>query len=66
VSRTGVRSWENASPIAIAIPSGARSSADAGVLISARDALDKALDKEAFARLPAIARALGPDAALTP
>ncbi|HEX7839372.1 MAG TPA: PilT/PilU family type 4a pilus ATPase [Kofleriaceae bacterium] len=33
--------------------------------ISARDAMDKALDKEAFARLPSIARALGPEAALT-
>jgi len=33
--------------------------------ISARDALDKALDKEAFGKLPVIARALGPEAALT-
>jgi twitching motility protein PilT len=33
--------------------------------ISARDALDKALDKEVFAKLPPIARALGPEAALT-
>jgi twitching motility protein PilT len=33
--------------------------------ISAKDALDKALDKETFAKLPAIARALGPEAALT-
>jgi twitching motility protein PilT len=32
--------------------------------ISARDALDKALDKETFAKLPSVARALGPDAAL--
>jgi twitching motility protein PilT len=34
--------------------------------VSARDAHDKALDKEAFAKLPAVARALGPVAALTP
>jgi hypothetical protein len=33
--------------------------------ISAKDALDKALDKEAFVKLPAIARALGPEAQLT-
>lgn len=33
--------------------------------IAASDALDKALDKESFARLPVIARALGPDANLT-
>jgi len=33
--------------------------------VSARDALDKALDKEAFAKLPAVARSLGPEAALT-
>jgi len=35
-------------------------------LITAQDALDKALDKESFAKLPAVARALGPDVALTP
>jgi len=35
-------------------------------LITAQDALDKALDKESFAKLPAVARALGPEAALTP
>jgi len=34
--------------------------------ISARDALDKALDKETFAKLPAVARGLGPQAALDP
>jgi twitching motility protein PilT len=34
--------------------------------VSARDALDKALDKETFARHPAVARALGPQPALTP
>jgi twitching motility protein PilT len=34
--------------------------------IAARDALDKALDKEAFAKLPVIARALGPEPALAP
>jgi len=33
--------------------------------ISARDALDKALDKETFAKLPSVARGLGPEAALT-
>jgi hypothetical protein len=33
--------------------------------ISATGALDKALDKESFVKLPAIARALGPEAALT-
>jgi len=33
--------------------------------IAARDALDKALDKESFAKLPVIARGLGPDAVLT-
>ena len=32
--------------------------------IAARDALDRALDKEAFARLPSVARALGPEAVL--
>jgi twitching motility protein PilT len=32
--------------------------------ISARDALDKALDKETFAKLPSVARGLGPEAAL--
>ena len=35
-------------------------------LITAQDALDKALDKESFAKLPAVARALGPEVALTP
>ena len=34
--------------------------------ISARDALDKALDKETFAKLPSIARGLGPQVALEP
>jgi len=34
--------------------------------INAKDALDKALDKETFAKLPSIARALGPDSILTP
>ena len=34
--------------------------------ITARDALDKALDKEAFAKLPAIARALGAEATPPP
>jgi twitching motility protein PilT len=34
--------------------------------VGARDALDKALDKETFARLPAVARTLGPQPALTP
>jgi len=34
--------------------------------ISARDALDKALDKDAFARLPSVARGLGPQATLEP
>jgi twitching motility protein PilT len=29
--------------------------------VSAQDALDKALDKETFAKLPSVARALGPD-----
>src|SRR5262249_15094968 len=33
--------------------------------VAARDALAKALDKESFARLPAAARAVGPEAALT-
>jgi twitching motility protein PilT len=33
--------------------------------IAARDALDKALDKESFAKFPAVARGLGPEAALT-
>ncbi len=33
--------------------------------VSARDALDKALDKDAFAKLPSIARGLGPEATLT-
>jgi twitching motility protein PilT len=33
--------------------------------ISARDALEKALDKETFAKLPSVARALGPEATLT-
>ena len=33
--------------------------------IAARDALDKALDKEAFAKLPSVARGLGPEAQLT-
>ena len=33
--------------------------------IAARDALDKALDKESFAKLPSVARGLGPEAALT-
>jgi twitching motility protein PilT len=33
--------------------------------VSARDALDKALDKDAFAKLPAVARGLGPEATLT-
>ena len=32
--------------------------------VSAQDALDKALDKETFAKIPSVARALGPDAAL--
>jgi hypothetical protein len=32
--------------------------------IGAKDALDKALDKEAFAKLPSVARGLGPEAAL--
>jgi twitching motility protein PilT len=32
--------------------------------ISARDALDKALDKETFAKLPVVARGLGPQATL--
>jgi twitching motility protein PilT len=32
--------------------------------ISARDALDKALDKETFAKLPSVARGLGPEASL--
>ncbi len=32
--------------------------------ISARDALDKALDKEGFAKLPSVARGLGPEATL--
>ena len=35
-------------------------------MVRARDALDKALDKETFARLPSVARALGPDATLAP
>ena len=34
--------------------------------VSARDALDKALDKETFAKLPSIARGLGPEATLMP
>jgi twitching motility protein PilT len=34
--------------------------------VSARDALDKALDKETFAKLPSVARGLGPEAALVP
>ena len=34
--------------------------------VSARDALDKALDKESFAKLPSVARGLGPEAALVP
>jgi len=34
--------------------------------ISAQDALDKALDKDAFAKIPAVARGLGPDVALLP
>ncbi|HZJ64069.1 MAG TPA: ATPase, T2SS/T4P/T4SS family, partial [Kofleriaceae bacterium] len=33
--------------------------------VSARDALDKSLDKEAFAKLPSVARGLGPEATLT-
>ena len=33
--------------------------------ISARDAVDKALDKETFAKLPSVARGLGPEATLT-
>jgi twitching motility protein PilT len=33
--------------------------------IHPRDALEKALDKEGFAKLPSVARALGPEAALT-
>jgi len=33
--------------------------------IGARDALDKALDKESFAKLPSVARGLGPEATLT-
>jgi twitching motility protein PilT len=33
--------------------------------VSARDALDKALDKDAFAKLPSVARGLGPEASLT-
>jgi len=32
--------------------------------IGAKDALDKALDKETFAKLPSVARSLGPEAAL--
>jgi twitching motility protein PilT len=32
--------------------------------ISAKDALDKALDKESFSKIPAVAKALGPEAAL--
>jgi Tfp pilus assembly pilus retraction ATPase PilT len=34
--------------------------------ISAKDALDKVLDKETFAMLPVVAHVLGPDAALAP
>ena len=34
--------------------------------ITARDALEKALDKETFAKIPAVAKGLGPEAALLP
>jgi twitching motility protein PilT len=33
--------------------------------ITAKDALDKALDKDSFAKLPSVARGLGPEATLT-